>query len=176
MVLVEKKIGDNAKAQERTHPFWCYCIIDQHQTDFFCFFQMKTDFAKQTPTGAKRRTGGLPRPDWWKDSTLFGGQVVPLIVLLKNIHFFQFSWFSTNLYPLCSQVVPLIDLLTNFHFSSFLDFQTFFIFVAWWFPWSIDLLTIFHVQFFWIFKIKFFLAARWFPCSWVSKQLTFIDL
>ena len=55
------------------------CIIDQHQTDFFCFCQMKTDFAKQTPPGAKRRTGGLPRPDWWKDAALFGGQVDPLL-------------------------------------------------------------------------------------------------
>ena len=152
MVLVEKKIGDNAKAQERTHPFWCYCIIDQHQTDFFCFFQMKTDFAKQTPTGAKRRTGGLPRPDWWKDSTLFGGQVVPLIVLLKNIHFFSvflifnqslsslqpgcsldrfvdklslFKFFRfSNIFHLCSLVVPLIDrFANNLSCSIFLDFQ-----------------------------------------------------
>ena len=54
------------------------------------FFQ-NTDFSEQTPAGAKRRTGGLPRPDWWKDPTLFGGQVVPLIDLLKSIYFFQFS-------------------------------------------------------------------------------------
>ena len=38
-----------------------------------------TDFSEQTPAGAKRRTGGLPRPDWWKDSALFGGQVDPLL-------------------------------------------------------------------------------------------------